>query len=211
MYKLFFIIFVVLAVYFFATSYAGAHPVDNGIVKSMMKGRYCQGTGVSSEYDSLYRAAVHKYYPPRFNDSKEWCYVKSQAVAESGQDPDAISPVGAMGVLQLMPSTFDEVAMRYGYNQDAYDARTNIMLGVAYMSTLFKIWYVDREKGCHREVTQASYNAGAGNIIKAQVKARGAPCWDAIGPKLPEVTGEHAKETQGYVSKIGKTHERLTQ
>ena len=216
MYKL-----IAVIVYCFAISNAVAHEntavaaavskAGKTIPKRFITDRYCQGRNVSSDYDSLYRAAVHKYYPPRFNDALEWCYIKSQSIAESGQDPNAISPVGAMGVLQLMPATFNEVAMRYGYNQDAYDARTNIMLGVAYMSILFKIWHVDRAKKCHREVTQASYNAGAGNIIKAQIKARGAPCWDAIGLKLSEVTGKHARETRGYISKISKTHERLTQ
>ena len=164
--------------------------------------QYCQAKNVSNKYDRLYRAAVFKYYPLRFNTASEWCWVKAQAVTESGQDPDAVSPVGAMGVLQLMPGTLDEMATQYGMNPRAYHARTNIQLGVAYMARLFKFWHVDRTKQCHREVAQASYNCGPGCVLKAQVKADGAPCLDRIAPYLP-------RETREYGPKIAKIHEKL--
>ena len=172
--------------------------------------RYCQAKKVSDEYDRLYRAAVHKYYPVRFNTKREWCYVKAQAVVESGQNTDAVSPVGAAGVLQLMPGTLKEMAAQYGMNPRAHNAHINVQLGVAYMAKLFKFWFVDRTKQCHRRVTQASYNAGPGNILKAQVAAGGAPCWDKIGPALPDVTGRHAKETQDYIKRIEQIHGKLT-
>ena len=115
--------------------------------------RYCQAKNVSHKYDRLYRAAVHKYYPLRFNTPREWCWVKSQAVVESGQNTDAVSPVGAAGVLQLMPGTIKDMAAQYGMNPRAHNAHINIQLGVAYMARMFKFWFIDRSKQCHRRVT----------------------------------------------------------
>ncbi len=51
-----------------------------------------------------------------------------------------------------------------------------------------------------------SYNAGKGNIIKAQKLAKkdglDPNLWDSIEKKLANVTGKHSKETIGYVNKI---------
>ena len=185
--------------------------LERVLTKAVHQDHYCQAPEISNEYDSIYRASVHQFYPPRFSDDKEFCWVKSQAIAESNQDPQAISPAGAMGVLQLMPDTFDEIADRYGIQPDAHDARVNIQMGVAYQSTIFKIWYTDRTKKCHREVSNASYNAGPGNIIKAQIQAMGAPCFPEIGEKLYIVTGEkNSAETNNYLKRIDEIHSRLT-
>jgi len=52
----------------------------------------------------------------------------------------------------------------------------------------------------------ASFNAGKGNIIKAQrvAKKKGLNrnLWRSIEQTLPQVTGRHSKETIGYITKI---------
>jgi len=54
----------------------------------------------------------------------------------------------------------------------------------------------------------ASFNAGKGNILKAQrvAKKKGLNrnLWRSIEQTLPNVTGRHSKETIGYVTKIHK-------
>jgi soluble lytic murein transglycosylase-like protein len=43
---------------------------------------------------------------------------------ESGGDEHAISPRGAMGLMQLMPATWAELSARYGLGRDPFDPRT---------------------------------------------------------------------------------------
>jgi soluble lytic murein transglycosylase-like protein len=52
---------------------------------------------------------------------------------ESAGDEHAISPRGAMGLMQLMPATWVELSARYGLGLDPFDAKDNISAGVAYL------------------------------------------------------------------------------
>ncbi len=47
------------------------------------------------------------------------------------------SPVGAMGLMQLMPETYDEVRARYTLGDDAFDPHNNILAGAAYMREMY--------------------------------------------------------------------------
>jgi hypothetical protein len=47
------------------------------------------------------------------------------------------SPVGAMGLMQLMPETYDEVRARYNLGDDAFDPHNNIMAGTAYLREMY--------------------------------------------------------------------------
>ena len=47
------------------------------------------------------------------------------------------SPVGAMGLMQLMPETYDEMRARYTLGDDAFDPHNNIMAGAAYMREMY--------------------------------------------------------------------------
>ena len=72
--------------------------------------------------------------------------------AESGGDVRALSPKGAMGLMQIMPATWAALRQRYGLGADPYDPRDNITAGTAYLRELH-----DRfgERGF-----LAAYNAG---------------------------------------------------
>lgn len=74
--------------------------------------------------------------------------------AESLGDARALSPKGAMGLMQIMPETWAELRLRYGLGTDPYDPRDNITAGTAYLRELH-----DRygERGF-----LAAYNAGPG-------------------------------------------------
>ncbi len=50
------------------------------------------------------------------------------------------SSAGAMGLMQVMPETYDELRGRYGLGADPYDPHDNIMAGVAYMRELYDIY-----------------------------------------------------------------------
>ena len=53
--------------------------------------------------------------------------------AESGGDARALSPKGAMGLMQIMPGTWAELRLRYGLGADPYDPHDNITAGAAYL------------------------------------------------------------------------------
>lgn len=78
--------------------------------------------------------------------------IRAVMEAESGGDVGALSPKGAMGLMQIMPATWAELRQRYGLGADPYDPRDNITAGTAYLRELH-----DRfgERGF-----LAAYNAG---------------------------------------------------
>jgi soluble lytic murein transglycosylase-like protein len=52
---------------------------------------------------------------------------------ESGGRSEATSPVGAMGLMQVMPGTYDALRRRHGLGGDPYEPRDNILAGAAYL------------------------------------------------------------------------------
>jgi cell division septation protein DedD len=50
------------------------------------------------------------------------------------------SPVGAMGLMQVMPGTYDELRARYDLGTDPFDPHDNILAGVAYMREMYDIY-----------------------------------------------------------------------
>ncbi len=75
--------------------------------------------------------------------------------AESSYNPDAVSPKGAVGLMQLMPGT----ASRYGVS-DRYDPASNIDGGAQYLSDLLRLF------GQDTRLAVAAYNAGENAVIK---------------------------------------------
>ena len=66
------------------------------------------------------------------------------------------SPAGAMGLMQVMPTTFAELSGRYGLGSDPYEPRANILAGAAYLREMY-----DRFGPAH---FLAAYNAGPGRV-----------------------------------------------
>ncbi|MGJ7611068.1 MULTISPECIES: lytic transglycosylase domain-containing protein [unclassified Variovorax] len=101
---------------------------------------------------------------------------------ESGFDAQAVSPKGAMGLMQLMPAT----AQRYGVSADKrttiekklFDPRINIAAGSRYLRDLIAMF------PGQIELALAAYNAGEGAVQRA-------------GNKIPNY-----KETQNYVQTV---------
>ena len=78
--------------------------------------------------------------------------IRAVMQVESGGNVRALSPKGAMGLMQIMPATWATLRQRYGLGADPYDPRDNITAGTAYLRELH-----DRfgERGF-----LAAYNAG---------------------------------------------------
>jgi soluble lytic murein transglycosylase-like protein len=108
---------------------------------------------------------------------------------ESGFDADAVSPKGAVGLMQIMPAT----ALRYGVTADKKtpvekkltDPKTNIKTGTRYLRYLLDL-YPGR-----LELALAAYNAGEGAVQRA-------------GNRIPDY-----RETQDYVKTVMQLYAML--
>ncbi|NML46339.1 lytic transglycosylase domain-containing protein [Ramlibacter sp. G-1-2-2] len=108
---------------------------------------------------------------------------------ESGFDTGAVSPKGAVGLMQIMPAT----AERYGLTGDRKapvekkltDPRTNVRLGARYLHDLMKMF------PGQLELALAAYNAGEGAVQRA-------------GNRIPNF-----RETQNYVKTVMQLYQML--
>lgn len=97
--------------------------------------------------------------------------------AESGFDPGIVSRAGAIGLMQLMPATADEMGV-----ENILDPRENIFGGVRYLALLGNAF------GGVPELTVAAYNAGPSAVARAD----GVPAYP---------------ETKAYVARVMKLYE----
>ena len=67
----------------------------------------------------------------RFGIPEAW--ISAVMRRESGGDPRAVSPKGAVGLMQIMPGTWAELRTRYRLGSDPFDERDNIRAGTAYL------------------------------------------------------------------------------
>jgi soluble lytic murein transglycosylase-like protein len=63
-------------------------------------------------------------------------WIRAVMQAESGGDARAVSPKGAMGLMQIMPETWATLRLRYGLGADPFDAHDNIVAGATYLREL---------------------------------------------------------------------------
>lgn len=102
--------------------------------------------------------------PRMRNVTQEWALVHGLIRQESQFDPQARSPVGAMGLMQVMPATAREVARRgdMAHQTDWLVSRPehNIAIGERYLGQLLR-----RYDGSY-PLALAAYNGGMGNVDK---------------------------------------------
>jgi soluble lytic murein transglycosylase-like protein len=154
---------------------------------------------MTTQYDAAIKQAAEQYLP-----GYDWRLLKAQYLAESRLDPDAVSPAGAHGIAQFMPGTWSDVAKELGYPADItpFDPEAAIPAGAYYMAKLLNGWSAPRPDIDRYCLALASYNAGFGNLLKAQKAAGGANDYASIIKALPQVTGKNAVETTTYVKRI---------
>lgn len=164
---------------------------------------------IDNWFDVYFRQYGTQYGGPHI----DWLWFKSQAMAESGLNPEAKSSAGAIGVMQLMPSTAEEIAARLGIACLPLVPHLNIQMGIAYCKRCWDVWQAEDEIERLR-FTFASYNAGTGNIVKAQKLAGQSQLptdrWEYVARMLQMVTGRHAAETIHYVERIERIYKHLT-
>nr|WP_282450306.1 transporter substrate-binding domain-containing protein [Microbulbifer sp. CAU 1566] len=114
-----------------------------------------------SPFDTLVKGQSLEY-------NFDWRLVVAQMWQESNFNPNAVSPVGAQGLLQVMPLTAEDM----GFPPPLFDPDRNIQAGIKYLNwvrdrfepnlpAIEKLWF-----------TLASYNAGYGHLLDARRLAK---------------------------------------
>jgi len=101
----------------------------------------------------------------RFGIPAAW--IRAVMRAESRGERRAVSPKGAMGLMQLMPQTWANMRARYGLGRDPFDPRDNILAGAAFLRELH-----DRYGS---PGFLAAYNAGPGRYEDYRDRHRPLP------------------------------------
>jgi len=96
----------------------------------------------------------------------DWRLIAAQIYQESHLDPQALSPVGAAGLMQLTPAILEDYDI-----PDPADPVRNVEAGVAYLRSLYDVF--DQALGTDRlKLALASYNIGLGHVYDARDLAR---------------------------------------
>ncbi len=146
----------------------------------------------TDKYDRYFRKYTKRYFGPLF----DWRWFKAQGIAESGLNPRARSKTGAIGIMQILPSTFREIRKKNPLVKNLRDPEWNIAAGIFYDRHLYRKWDYPVPTRDRLLLAFASYNAGFGAVMRAKKKA-GAdpPLFERIEPFLP-------RQARGYVNRI---------
>ena len=161
-------------------------------------------------YDDTFR----KYSKRFFGVGFDWHYFKAQGLAESGLDPQARSPVGARGVMQLMPGTYALIkkARSEGFGS-IEDPEWNIAAGILYNRDLWQVWADNPDEQERLRFMFGSYNAGPGTIRRATRVAKTRQLddktWRSVEEVAPAVQRWRYRETLPYVKKIEGNYRTL--
>ncbi|MCX7808505.1 MAG: lytic transglycosylase domain-containing protein, partial [Deltaproteobacteria bacterium] len=101
-----------------------------------------------AQYEPIIREAANFYHLPP-------ALLHAVIEVESGYHPEAVSPAGAMGLMQLMPSTAERMGVL-----DPFDPRQNIFGGARYLRVLANTFNGDLV------LTLAAYHAGEAAVVR---------------------------------------------
>lgn len=166
----------------------------------------CAGQGPQSDMqipiaqeEARYRAHAKSYYAPPGSSDDPWgpyiteasqrfdipeIWIRSVIQRESGgrlfhNGELVTSAPGAMGLMQLMPPTYDAMRSQYNLGNDPYDPHDNVLAGTAYIRQMYDIY--------GSPGFLAAYNAGPGRLEDFISRSRTLP-----------------RETRNYVAAIGR-------
>jgi D-alanyl-D-alanine carboxypeptidase len=130
----------------------------------------CAGNSYRTASEAPSYAPTHYYPPPgppddpwgpyineasaRFQIPGQW--IRAVMQQESGGEEQAVSDVGAMGLMQLMPETYQGLQAQYGLGADPFNPENNILAGGAYIQQMYQRYGAPG--------FLAAYNAGPGDV-----------------------------------------------
>jgi soluble lytic murein transglycosylase-like protein len=119
---------------------------SEAIVKALNQKTVADNIKTATSYKDIFIEASEKY-------GVSYDLLTAIAEQESGFNPNAVSHTGAMGIMQIMPATANELKLTHPF--DAYE---NIMAGANYISQKLKEYNGDLDKAL------AAYNAGSNAV-----------------------------------------------
>lgn len=125
---------------------AAAQPGDTGLPTGVVTVETSFRLPPEVAYEMLIHEASERY-------DVNPALIRAVIATESAFDASAVSPAGALGLMQLMPALAEELGVI-----DPFDPRENIMGGVRYLKRL-----LDYHNG-DLDLALASYNAGPANV-----------------------------------------------
>ena len=157
--------------------------------RSTSMGGYSASAVTRIELSTRFKAVRHLVREAASQHGLEFELLQAVIATESGFDPGAVSPKGAVGLMQLIPETAERFGVRpqgkQSVSERLTDPRTNIQAGSRYLS-----WLLNTFNGDLR-LALAAYNAGEGAVLKA-------------GRRIPNYP-----ETIAYVRKVTDLHVSL--
>ena len=131
----------------------------------------------------------------RFDVPERW--IREVMRQESAGRVSATSPVGAMGLMQVMPGTYAELRARYGLGDDPYHPWNSLMAGAAYLREMYDLY---ASPGF-----LAAYNAGPRRLEDYLWNGRGLPAETRnyvarIGPRIAGVHPRHRAAPEVYAA-----------
>lgn len=124
----------------------------------------------TTPYDSYFADASRKY-------GVDYDLLRAVAKTESSFNPSAVSNVGAVGIMQLMPATAREVGVT-----DRYNAQQNINGGAQYLANLLERYNGDTEKAL------AAYNTGMGTVDTKGITSAGKSYISSVKNNYAEIS-----------------------
>jgi hypothetical protein len=125
----------------------------------------------------------------RFSIPESW--IRAVMRVESFGDARAVSPKGAIGLMQVMPKTYAELRVRHRLGADPCDPRNNILAGAAYLREM-----LDRYGA---PGFLAAYNAGPARYAEHLMKGRMLPgeTQDYVAKLAPMIGVQHGEDQKG--------------
>ena len=165
--------------------------------------------GIISAYDDLFRRYCG-------TAGWDWRLLAAQCYQESGFDPEAVSSMGALGLMQLLPSTADAMGVPA---DKRFDPEQNIAAAARYIRKVSQSFSDITDSDERIRFTLAAYNGGTGHVQDAQTLARKAgrdhQVWQEVAPYIlhlsepryyrdPDVKNGYMRgsETEAYVRLI---------
>ena len=129
-------------------------------------------------YDEIFQQVAQKY-------GLDWRLMVEQCFRESRFDPLAVGAASDMGLMQIVPATWDEWATKIGV-YDPFDPESNITVAGAYLA-----WIRDQLAKAGRLEPYwmlAAYNWGIGNVLTL-LKSGGG--WKDVPERAPRLCHRH--------------------
>lgn len=135
-------------------------PAPKRAVARRDKSLRADASGQISPFDELFKAAGQE-------TGLDWRLLAAVAHAESRFDPEARSPFGAVGLMQVLPSTAKELGVEHPERP-----AENIRAGARYLKRLMSMFADVSDEPSKVRFALASYNAGPGHVIDARGLAK---------------------------------------